>query len=205
MFVSFLNGAILSFSLIIAIGAQNVFVLQQGLMKNHIFVVCFICFVCDAILMACGIFGIGGVFAKNENLSFWLGVCGILFLLAFGLNAFISSFRGSNFAKIKNAIPQKLSKTALKTLAVTLLNPHVYLDTVVIVGGIGTTLNLQERIYFWLGSVLASFIWFFSLGYGAMKLSKLFMNAKAWRIIDFVVGIFMFYIAFLLIRFILKI
>ena len=69
MFVSFLNGAILSSSLIIAIGAQNVFVLQQGLMKNHIFVVCFICFVCDAILMACGIFGIGGVFAKNENLS----------------------------------------------------------------------------------------------------------------------------------------
>ena len=109
------------------------------------------------------------------------------------------------FAKIKNAVPQKLSKTALKTLAVTLLNPHVYLDTVVIVGGIGTTLNLQERIYFWLGSVLASFIWFFSLGYGAMKLSKLFMNAKAWRIIDFVVGIFMFYIAFLLIRFIFKI
>ena len=205
MLTTFINGAILSFGLIVAIGAQNVFVLQQGLMKNHIFVVCFICFICDAILMGFGIFGIGGVFAKNENLSFWLGVSGILFLLAFSLNAFISSFRGSNFSKIKNAVPKKLSKTALKTLAVTLLNPHVYLDTVVIVGGIGTTLNLQERIYFWLGSISTSFLWFFALGYGASALSKLFMNAKAWRIIDFIIGIFMFYIAFLLIRFIFKI
>ena len=204
MLTTFINGTILSLGLIVAIGAQNLFVLQQGLMKNHIFAVCLICFICDAILMGCGIFGIGGAFAKNENLSFYLGVGGILFLLAFGINAFISSFRGSNFTKIANSKKEKLSKTITKTLAITLLNPHVYLDTVVIVGSVGAALSMKERIYFWLGSISASFLWFFALGYGASAFSKLFMNAKAWRIIDFLIGIFMFYIAFLLIKFTFK-
>ena len=103
MLTTFINGAILSFGLIVAIGAQNVFVLQQGLSKNHIFIVCLICFICDALLMGCGIFGVGAVFGENKNLTLILGIGGILFLLAFGINAFISSFKGTNFAKIKNA------------------------------------------------------------------------------------------------------
>lgn len=204
MFSNFINGAILSFGLIVAIGAQNVFVLRQGLSKNHIFVVCFICFVFDAILMALGVFGVGSIFATNAKLTLLLGIGGILFLLYFGISAFISAYKGTNFAKIKNATPEKLSKTLLKTLAVTLLNPHVYLDTVVIVGSVGSTLSQSQRIYFWLGSISASFVWFFALGYAAAALSKFFTNPKIWRIIDFVIGIFMFYIAFLLIKFLLN-
>ena len=204
MLSNFINGAVLSFSLIVAIGAQNIFVLQQGLIKNHIFVVCLICFILDAVLMACGIFGVGGAFGKNENFTLFLGIGGILFLLGFGINSLISAFRASNFAKIQNAKSEKLSKTISKTLAVTLLNPHVYLDTVVMVGAMGAVLNQNERIYFWFGSIFASFIWFFSLGYGAKAFSKFFINKKAWQIIDFLVAVFMFYIAFLLIKFTFK-
>ena len=125
-------------------------------------------------------------------------------MLGFGINSLISAFRASNIAKIQNAKSEKLSKIISKTLAVTLLNPHVYIDTIVMVGAVGAVLNQNERIYFWLGTIFASFIWFFSLGYGAKALSKFFINKKAWQIIDFLVAVFMFYIAFLLIKFTFK-
>lgn len=202
MFEIFLNGMILSFGLIIAIGAQNIFVLSQGLAKNHIFAVCLVCFICDCLLMACGVFGVGEIFGKNKYFAFWLGIGGVLFLLFYALSAFISVFRGSRIAKIQNAKSKTLKKTIFQTLAITLLNPHVYLDTVIIIGSIGAILSVSEKIYFWFGNITASFVWFFALGYASTLLSRFFTNPKAWKIIDFLIGIFMLYMAWILFKFI---
>ena len=152
--------------------------------------------------MACGVFGVGKIFSTNKTLSFILGICGVLFLLFYAFSAFVSAFKGGRIASIQNAKSKTLKKTALQTLAITLLNPHVYLDTVVIIGSIGAVLSISEKLWFWFGSISASFVWFFALGYASILLSRLFTNQKAWRIIDFLIGIFMLYIAWVLFKFI---
>lgn len=205
MLTEILRGAMISASLIIAIGAQNLFVLKQGLLKNHIFFVAAICFFCDFSLMTIGIWGGGSFIERNPLITNTLAILGALFLLWYGFNAFKSAVQGNSSMQVDSAQPQKnsLAKVVLATLAVTLLNPHVYLDTVVIVGGIAGTLSTDQKWAFLIGAVCVSFIWFFGIGYGARLLTPLFKQKRMWVILDTVVGLVMFYIAYRLIFYVI--
>lgn len=161
MFSVALNGFLLGISLIAAIGAQNIFVIRRGLAKDHVFIVCIICFVCDFILMCCGIFGVGEFIGKSRVLSLVLATGGVGFLVIYGIGALMSAFKGEVAMKISSEFGGKTGMIVAQTLGVTLLNPHVYLDTVVIIGAIGAGLNSNEKAFFLLGSVFASFLWFF--------------------------------------------
>ena len=180
-------------SLIVAIGAQNIFVISQGLAKNHVAAVCMVCALSDAVFTAVGIFLIGGALKQGSLFTQILGIGGVIFLLCYALSSFFSAYRGSHFAKIQNSANSPLAPVVAKALAVTLLNPHVYLDTVVVVGSLGV------------GVMFVSFAWFFGLGYGSGALSRLFASSRAWRIIDALVGVLMLYMAYLIAKFVFKI
>ena len=205
MLTEILRGSMISASLIIAIGAQNLFVLKQGLLKNHIFFVAGICFICDFTLMAVGIWGVGAFISSNPIITDVLAIFGALFLIWYGFNAFKSAIQGNSSMQIDSTQQQKnaLTKVILSTLAVTLLNPHVYLDTVVIVGGIAGTLSTEQKWAFLIGAVCVSFIWFFGIGYCARLLIPLFKQKRMWVILDSIVGVVMFYIAYRLIFYVI--
>lgn len=204
MISEILRGALISASLIIAIGAQNLFVLKQGLLRNHIFYVSGICFICDFVLMSIGILGVGTFISTNPLITNILAILGALFLLWYGFKAFKSAIKGTSSMQVQsqNSNDNSLVKVILATLAITLLNPHVYLDTVVIVGGIAGTLSNEQKIAFLIGAVCVSFIWFFSIGYGARLLTPLFKQKRMWVILDCLVGLVMFYIAYRLILYV---
>jgi L-lysine exporter family protein LysE/ArgO len=202
------KGALISGSMIVAIGSQNAFVLKQGLLKNNIFYVCLLCFVCDFSLMSIGVMGLGNWINNSQTLTNVLALGGAVFLIYYGSTAFISSYNGSGGLDVSNYKSENnkedLMKVLLATLAVTLLNPHVYLDTVVVVGGVAGTFNSDEKIFFLIGALIASSVWFFSLGYGARLLAPLFKKPSTWRIFDFIIGCIMFFISITLIRYALQ-
>lgn len=191
------RGALVSGSLIVAIGAQNAFVLKQGLLKNNIFWVVLICFLCDFALISLGVLGLGSIISSSSFLMVLLASLGGLFLMVYGARSIASAYNNENAMNIqKGQAKQSVTKTISLTLAITLLNPHVYLDTVVIIGSIAGTLVWEEKVQFLLGAVCASFIWFFSIGYGSRLLLPIFKNPKAWKIIDFCIGTFMLILAY---------
>lgn len=198
MFETILKGAMLSGGLIVAIGSQNIFVLRQGLLGRNIFYVSLVCFLCDFMLMSIGVMGLGAVISSSNSLMSVLSLIGAVFLYFYGFFAFKRSFLGGSYMKVYSndiELNRSVAPTVLAALAITLLNPHVYLDTVVIVGGIAGTLNPDEKIWFLIGSLLASFVWFFGLGYGARLLVPLFKKESTWRLLDLLVGVVMFWIA----------
>jgi L-lysine exporter family protein LysE/ArgO len=201
MLSEILRGALISASLIIAIGAQNLFVLKQGILKNHIFYVSAICFICDFVLMSIGILGVGSFISRNPLITNLLAILGAFFLIWYGFSAFKSAIKGTSNMQIESqdVNNSRLIKVVVATLAVTLLNPHVYLDTVVIVGGIAGTLNSEQKLAFLIGAVFVSFVWFFGIGYGARLLAPLFKQKKMWIILDCLVGTVMLYIAYRLV------
>jgi L-lysine exporter family protein LysE/ArgO len=186
--------------LIIAIGAQNAFVLKQGILKNHVFVTVFICALLDAILIGLGVGGFGQILTSSSLLlsgALWGGVA---FLTYYGFRSFKAVFASETLTIQKGHGPLPDLKVTLATvLALSLLNPHVYLDTVVLLGSIGAQFPAHERIYFACGAIIASFIWFFSLGYGARYLGPLFEKPLAWKILDFIIGCVMRLIALMLV------
>lgn len=192
----FLKGVGLGASLIMVIGAQNAYVLSQGFRKRHVFATAFVCSLCDAILIIIGIAGVGTLVASSPTFTQIASWGGTIFLLGYGLKAFYSAFSNRS---LEAADPEnqstRLKTTLLTVLAISLLNPHVYLDTVVLLGSIGGQLPLGERIWFGAGAVCASILWFFSLGYGAKRLAPLFKKPMAWRILDGVTGGIMWVIA----------
>lgn len=193
---SFLHGFIVCFGLIVSIGAQNAFLLKQGILKRHVFWIAFICFFCDVLLMGVGILGLGSLIAQSPTVSLILALIGALFLFTYGSRSFISAYQGTSKLLAETDSPQSgLRKSILITLAITLLNPHVYIDTVVIVGGIGGTLNFEQKIQFLFGALLCSFLWFFGLGYGAGMLSRYFEKRRTWQILDTLTGFIMYGIA----------
>lgn len=207
-----IKGILVSASLIMAIGSQNAFVLKQGLQKNHIFAVCLTCFVCDFVLMSVGVLGLGSALAKNHLLGGALAICGAVFLAVYGALSFKNAFYSHNALVInshnQNSSNQNIPNTQntlkhslLATLAVTLLNPHVYLDTVVIVGGIAGTMNLTQKLQFLTGALLTSFVWFFGLGFGARLLTPIFQKPQSWRMLEFVIGCVMWWIAYSMLKF----
>ncbi|MGV6987739.1 LysE/ArgO family amino acid transporter [Testudinibacter sp. P80/BLE/0925] len=198
-----LQGFFVSASLIIAIGAQNAFVLKQGLLKQNIFWVALTCFLCDFVLIGIGVLGFGSLIGQNPSATLALAVVGALFLLVYGARAFRSAYQGTSGLSLDKTErpPQSAVKIVLITLGLTLLNPHVYLDTVVIIGGIASTLLFEQKLQFLLGAVFASGLWFFGLGYGARLLIPLFKRPKTWRVLDFAIGCIMWLIAFSLARY----
>jgi L-lysine exporter family protein LysE/ArgO len=182
-------------ALIIAIGAQNAFVLKQGILRNHVFIITLICMLIDALLIVIGVSGFGIILSENHLLLICAKWGGAAFLIFYGFLSFKSVLKNETLNIDSN--PKKLSLKAavLTVLALSLLNPHVYLDTVVLLGSIGAQALPEQRPYFMLGAIVASIIWFSSLGYGAKFLQPLFKKAKAWKVLDFITGSIMWVIA----------
>lgn len=190
-----LSGFFLSLSLIVAIGAQNAFVLKQGLKQHHVFWVCSVCALSDATLIAVGIAGFGAAVDAFPALETTARYGGALFLLAYGSNSFLSAFRATHTLEPEGELPDALWKTILTGLAFTWLNPHVYLDTLVLLGAVSTQYEGPARIQFGVGAISASFLFFFSLGYGARFLAPFFHQPIAWKLLDFAIGLVMYAIA----------
>lgn len=198
--MAFIKGLGLGLSLIVAIGAQNAFVLSQSLRKNNVITMVLACIVFDALGISVGVAGMGTLVKGNTTLMGLTTWGGAIFLLWYGFSSFRSAFSGGILETSggDNRLSQK--KIMLTLLAVTFLNPHYYLDTVVLIGSLASQFPGVERLQFWAGTVLASIIWFFSLGFGATLLVPLFKNPVTWKILDGLIGCTMWSIAFGLIR-----
>ena len=187
---SFLAGLATSAGLIMAIGAQNAFVLSQGVRREYHWSIAGVCSLLDAVLITAGIAGMGVLIGQSELTLKLISWAGGAFLLWYGANALRSALRSeslnlsaNNFSSLKSAL--------LTTLALSLLNPHVYLDTVVLLGSIGGRYPDEERYWFGAGAALFSFVWFFSLSLGARWLAPLFRKPVSWRILDGLVCLMM--------------
>ena len=199
----FIQGLGLGAGLIIAIGSQNAFVLRQGLKHEHHFAIASVCFIIDAALITLGGLGVGTLVASTPALATGAAVFGAVFLFAYGLLAFRRAWVGE-VLKSENGdnIPARMSlKAALLTaLGFSLLNPHVYLDTVVLLGGISGQHPWPDRAWFLGGAVIASFVWFFALAFAATKLAPLFRAPATWKALDATIGVVMWAIAFSLVK-----
>ena len=197
--MALLDGFGLGMGLIVAIGAQNMFVLRQGLRRKYMFVTALICSVSDAVLILFGIYGFGAIVVRYPELITALtwGAASIVFF--YGIISFRSSFSSISYHGDSPETNLSWQKIVLTTLAFTWLNPHVYLDTVVLVGSIGVQYEDVNRFLFAIGAMSASIIWFFGLVYGAARLAPLFRNPLTWRILDSIVGIVMWWISYSLI------
>lgn len=195
----FIAGLSLGFGLIIAIGAQNAYVLKQGLKREHVFIICLICATSDAILITLGVSGFSVIISKIPWIEPAARYGGAIFLAYYGMRSFWFSFN-KNEALLPSANDNSSLVVVVTTcLAFSWLNPHVYLDTVVLLGSISTQFS-EQKVEFALGAVLASFIFFYVLGYGARVLTPIFKNPVAWKVLDSVIGIVMWSIAIGLVR-----
>jgi L-lysine exporter family protein LysE/ArgO len=194
MTTAFVPGFLLGLSLIVAIGAQNAFVLRQGLRREHVFAVCLVCALSDAALIAAGVAGFGALIAAVPWLAPVMRFGGAAFLFAYAVRSLWSAWRNPGTLNPSADVRKSLGATLAACLAFTWLNPHVYLDTVVLLGSVSTR-YAGQRTAFALGAMSASFLFFFSLGYGARLLRPLFANPKAWRVLDALIGITMLLLA----------
>ncbi|MEM9124421.1 MAG: LysE/ArgO family amino acid transporter [Pseudomonadota bacterium] len=193
MFASPIAGFVLGFSLILAIGAQNAFVLRQGLLREHVFVLCLTCAVSDAILIGAGVAGFGTLAQAVPWFETVMRYGGAIFLIWYGLRSFYSAWQGGAAIQTGAGGQTSLRAALLTVLAFTWLNPHVYLDTVVLIGSISA--QYPDRLGFAAGAMASSFVFFFSLGYGARILSPVFARPRAWQVLDGLIGVVMFAIA----------
>ncbi|MDY5106247.1 MAG: LysE/ArgO family amino acid transporter [Actinobacillus minor] len=195
----FIQGFIVCFGLIVSIGAQNAFLLKQGILKQHVLPIALLCFFGDVFLMTLGVLGLGVIITQLPVLSLIIALLGAVFLITYGSRSFISVFK--NNAVLKNEEYHRLSlkKALMITFAITFLNPHVYIDTVVILGAIGGKLDLAGKMAFLGGALSCSLIWFLGLGYGAGFLAPYFEKRRTWQLLDFITGLIMYGIAFSLI------
>lgn len=188
-----LAGFALGFSLILAIGAQNAFVLRQGLKGAHVPAVALTCALSDALLIAAGVAGFGALAEAVPLFETVMRWGGAGFLVWYGARHFLAAVRGGAALKDRGDTTQSLRAAVMTCLALTWLNPHVYLDTVVLIGSISA--QYDNRLAFGLGAMSASFVFFFSLGYGARALRPLFTSVRAWQVLDVIVGLTMWAIA----------
>jgi len=191
---AYFTGLALGFSLIVAIGAQNAFVLRQGLLRRHVFSVCLVCAVSDALLICFGVTGFQSLSGRHAWLEPVLRYGGAAFLICYGLLSFRAALRSSGALEADEGPEAPLGRTLLICLALTWLNPHVYLDTVVMMGLLSAGFPGREGL-FAAGAITASFTFFFTLGYGARLLRPLFANPKTWRLFEAAIGLLMWAIA----------
>jgi len=191
-----LQGFLIGFGLILAIGAQNAFVLRQGLRGEHVLLVCLTCASSDAVLIVAGVAGFGAIVAALPWIDPVFRTAGIAFLVVYGSRSLLAAWRGVGEALVASGRRASSWQATLAIcLALTWLNPHVYLDTVVLLGSVATRFDGQ-RTGFALGAILASFTFFFTLGYGARRVQPLFARPVAWRVLDGIVGCTMLAIAY---------
>jgi L-lysine exporter family protein LysE/ArgO len=192
-----LQGFGLGAGLIIAIGAQNAYVLRQGIRREHVLLIATLCFLCDATLIAAGAAGFGRLVSSMPELERIAAWGGAAFLAAYGARAFYSALRPGRL-EVGEEEP-RAGGSALEaagiTLALSLLNPHVYLDTVVLLGSIAGQFEPEHRVWFAVGAMGASGVWFYGLGLGARWLAPLFRRPVAWRVLDLGIGCVMWGIA----------
>ena len=185
-----ISGFLLGASLILAIGAQNAFILRQGLLRQHVFVLCLICAASDALLIAAGVAGLGTLIATSPRLIMAVTVGGALFLFAYAFLAFRRAMHPEALLAAKKG-EGSLKAAIAACLAFTFLNPHVYLDTVVLLGSLSASFEGAARFAYGAGAAIASFVWFFGLGYGARLLQPVFARPAAWRVLDILIGVVM--------------
>lgn len=193
---AYLAGLGTGLSLIVAIGAQNAFVLRQGLLRSHVFAVCLFCALSDAILVTFGVFGagvLGRVAPWFTEVMRWGGAA---FLIWYGLRAFRSALRGGDSLRAAGQA-QGFWATMATAAAITWANPHVYLDTVVLLGAVSA--DFADKPAFAGGAITGSFLFFFALGYGARLLAPVFARPRAWQVLDLVIAVVMWSIALSLI------
>jgi L-lysine exporter family protein LysE/ArgO len=196
-----LRGFGLSAGLIVAIGAQNAFVLRQGLRRQHVWLTALICIACDILMFSIGGAGFGSLVAAIPALTTITAWGGAIFILVYGALAFRSALRPSALEVQRNGEEVRSRRAVILTaLGVSLLNPHAWLDTVVLVGGIAGQYAWGERVFFLAGAMLASTVWFHTLAFGARVLAPIFARPAAWRVLDAIIGAVMWLIAFSLLR-----
>ena len=197
MLSAFLTGFVLGFSLILAIGAQNSFVLRQGLMGRHVFTVALFCSLSDALLISIGVAGIS-IFLNNyiDTISDWLFGISAIWLTGYGLLRLRNVVKGKSALVIESASTNGLISTLSFLVVLTFVNPHVYLDTVVLIGSVSQQFPGNIKVAYVIGASLASFVFFFSLAYGAKFLSAIMQKPMAWRLLDTFIAFVMFTLAF---------
>ena len=185
----FIQGFIIGSSLIIAIGPQNLYVINQGLKKNFIFIVILICSLSDSLLIVCGIYLSNNILSLNPSVITIMKLVGGIWLILYGINKIKNS--RNHIINNKEFNEASFTKVVITTLAITYANPHVYLDTVILLGSI--SINFDNKLYFGLGAIFASFVFFFSLGYFSNFLSQYIKSQKVWFYIDNLMGILMLF------------
>lgn len=198
MWQSYFNGLLIAAGLIMAIGTQNAFVLAQGLRREHHVPVALLCIVCDAILVAAGVFGLANVLAQNPTLLAVARWGGVIFLSWYGLQALRRACSRQSLEHSAAVGRKSLRTVLLSALAVTLLNPHVYLDTVLLIGSLGAQQDVPGAYV--AGAASASLLWFSSLALGAAWLAPWLARPATWRMLDVMIAVMMFSVAFQLIR-----
>ena len=199
MFSAARDGFLLGGSLIIAIGAQNAYVLRLGLLKKHVLPVVMICALADALLIAAGVAGLGSLIQRFPQALSVVTLGGAAFLFVYGMIAFKRALAPQGL-QAEGPETVTLGVAVSTALAFTFLNPHVYLDTVVLLGGLAARYFGADRLAYGLGAAAASFAWFFSLGYGARIFQPVFEKPAAWRVLDVGIGTVMWGLAVMLVR-----
>jgi L-lysine exporter family protein LysE/ArgO len=201
MLSAFLTGFFLGLSLIVAIGAQNTFVLRQGILGQHVFYIALFCALSDTLLICIGVAGISFFFHNliYQNLNILFGFSA-LWLTTYGILRLRSAFKSNKTIDIKTSMSKNLLTTLSVAAALTFLNPHVYLDTMILIGSISQQFSGLYKITFAFGASLASFIFFFSLAYGSRLLMPIMQNPFSWKILDMLVAFIMFVIAIKLVH-----
>lgn len=197
---AFTTGFLLMATLIVAIGAQNAFVLRQGIRKEHVAAIVAFCALADLILMSAGVAGLAGVLGRSPVLVALLTAGGSVFLVWYGVQALRRASQPQSLRAATGDESLTLRGAITQAAGFTLLNPHVYLDTVLLMGSIGTRQPPDMRVWFVGGAACASGVWFTTLGYGARLLAPIFARPRAWQVLDTAVGLTMLALAVLLIR-----
>ena len=196
----FVQGLVLSLGLIVAIGAQNAFVLRQGLRREHVVPVVLFCAVADALLITAGVLGMAQALGDRPLLAQALALGGALFLAHYGWQALRRARQVNHLQAADGGAPVALGAALAQAAAFTLLNPHVYLDTVLLVGSIGAQQPAALQGWFIAGAGSASIGWFALLGFGARWLAPWFARPRAWQVLDGLIGVTMLLLSVLLVR-----
>jgi L-lysine exporter family protein LysE/ArgO len=197
---AFTTGFALGATLIIAIGAQNAFVLRQGLRREHVLIIVAFCALADLLLIGVGVAGVARVLGEAPRLTLALTVAGTLFLAWYGVRALARARRASSMSVEEGASRISVSNAVAQAAGFTFLNPHVYLDTVLLMGSIGARQPADLRFWFVGGAAAASGAWFTTLGFGARLLRPVFRTPRAWQLLDTLVGLTMLVLAASLLR-----
>jgi len=195
---AFIQGFFISIGLIVAIGAQNVYVLKRGLLKESVFAVALTCSLIDALLIVAGVKGLGKFLETFPSFITYITWFGIIFLVAYGFLALKSTFSKHTMSIDTTSSKKSTLMIILTLFSLSFLNPHVYLDTVVLIGTIGSKYIGVEQNLFTLGAATSSFVWFFSLAYGSRVLIPLFKKPITWKFLDFFTAFIMFLVAYTL-------